>query len=139
MNRILNQIRHRKWTRLFLVLILAYSVQVYPYVHFHHSHDESGPLFALNPHSTNIDGEGFLDRHDGVLHGHSLELSYDRPIARLQTKVQRLQQEVPHSCAAATTEANDEQKLTTLVSGTELIQKSSSTDQINYRGPPILA
>lgn len=128
------------WNRLrnlSLVALVVYFTHVNPYVHIHHSHSEGGRIFALNLHPTNIDGEGLSDRHIGVLHGHSLEMSYDTA-RRLQTNFVRKLSEVPPCYSIIVGDTDGEEMLTRWVNGAELISKFESTEQIDYRGPPII-
>lgn len=45
------------------ILVLFYFTQVYPFIHFHHEHDEDGRRLAISLHSVYLHPENHADHH----------------------------------------------------------------------------
>ncbi len=58
-----------QWPRLFLVLTVLYLSQIYPYIHFHHSHELSDNPSALGLIFQDSNSDNFSDSRDWHNHG----------------------------------------------------------------------
>lgn len=77
MDRLLNRLKRLNWCKVALILILAYFSQVYPYVHFHHSHDESAIPIEISLHPPDVDIDGCTDHHEDGHHHHTFDQGTD--------------------------------------------------------------
>lgn len=65
------------WPRLALILAIAYFSQVYPYAHFHHSHDAHGLPVEISLHPVDVSQDALADHHEDGHHHHTFDQSVD--------------------------------------------------------------
>lgn len=77
MDRQSTKISRLNWGKIGLIFILAYFSQIYPYAHFHHSHDEQGLPFEISQHSVDVNQNALADHHEDGHHHHTFDQSVD--------------------------------------------------------------
>lgn len=60
-----------------IVLLIIYFSQIYPYIHFHHSHDDSGFPIEISMHLIDVEADACTDHHEDGHHHHTIDQGTD--------------------------------------------------------------
>lgn len=122
---------------LFVAALFAYSNQIYPYIHFHHSHENSVLPFELSLHPVEIEPEHIPNHHDDE-HNHELQQYFERGLPlRQQTIGVNLSIEFVTLSVRSTSDTSL-QTPSSIVYSTELnFQSLYLQSTITLRSPPV--
>ncbi len=126
------------WRKLPLVLILAYFSQVYPWVHFHHSHDEQGLPIEISVHPVGVHPDAIDDHHDDVHHHHRFDEIIDSRLARACSSYTLSLIDPLSLSHRIASKPGDGPRSTTWVGDGDSLPELVRTDPFVCRGPPTL-
>ncbi len=138
MDRQTNKIMRPNWRKLPLILILAYFSQVYPYVHFHHSHDEQGLPLEISVHPVGVHPDAIEDHHDDVHHHHRFNKIIDCRLVRTCSNYTLSLIHLLNLSHRIASEPGDGPRSTTWVGERDSHPELVRTDPFVCRGPPTL-
>lgn len=125
-----------QWLRLGLILLVVYFSQVYPFVHFHHSHDDGGFPIKISMHPIDVNPDDTAGHHKGGHDFHRLDRNVDQN-ATLSYSRYTLSLIDPLSLPYRTIAHPDNEQISTLWAekGSPL-PESILVDLFDCRGPP---
>lgn len=122
--------------KLALILILGYFSQVYPFVHFHHSHDDGGFPIKISMHPIDVNPDDTAGHHKGGHDFNRLDRNVDQN-ATLSYSRFTLSLIDPLSLPYRTMAHRDNEQISTLrAKKRSSLPESTPIDLFDCRGPP---
>lgn len=127
------------WSKLALVFLLVYFSQVYPYVHFHHSHDDAGFPIEISMHLIDVEADACTDHHEDGHHHHTIDQGTDWYAVRVGARYTVLTIDLSYTSVGVSSVPNNEPEWPTREYTDVSLPDSVPLDSFFCRGPPTQA